>query len=101
MASSARIEQWILTGGRASSSAMCVFLIVAASSSDLPLIHSVTRLDEAIADPHPYFFSISLNYSHTCIGLRIIICSDAQPEELIFYLPFLITLKRQLKNILK
>jgi hypothetical protein len=53
IASSARIEQWIFTGGRASSSAICVFLIFAASSSVLPLTHSVTSELEAIAEPQP------------------------------------------------
>ena len=53
MASSARIEQWIFTGGSASSSAMCVFLIAIAWSSVLPLTHSVTSDDEAIAEPQP------------------------------------------------
>jgi hypothetical protein len=53
IASSARIEQWIFTGGSASSSAMCVFLIVSASSSVLPLTHSVTSELDAIAEPQP------------------------------------------------
>src|SRR5690606_15976931 len=47
MASSASTEQWILTGGSASSSAMAEFLICAASSSDFPFSHSVTRELEA------------------------------------------------------
>ncbi len=53
MASSARIEQWILTGGKASSSAMALFFSSAASSSVLPLTHSVTSELEAIAEPQP------------------------------------------------
>jgi hypothetical protein len=53
IASSANIEQWILTGGNASSSAIWLFLIAPASSIDLPLTHSVTRLLDAIAEPHP------------------------------------------------
>jgi hypothetical protein len=53
MASSARIEQWIFTGGKASSSAICVLRMDIASSSDLPLTHSVTSEDEAIAEPQP------------------------------------------------
>jgi len=53
IASSARIEQWIFTGGNANSSAICVFLIDAASSSDLPFTHSVTSDDDAIAEPQP------------------------------------------------
>jgi len=32
---------------------MSVFLILAASSTVLPLSHSVARLDDAIALPHP------------------------------------------------
>jgi len=47
------MEQWIFTGGSASSSAICVFLMVAASSMDLPLTHSVTSEDEAMAEPQP------------------------------------------------
>jgi hypothetical protein len=53
IASSARIEQWIFTGGSASSEAICVFLIDSASSSVLPFTHSVTSDDDAIAEPHP------------------------------------------------
>ena len=53
MASSARIEQWIFTGGSASSSAICVLRILAASSSVRPFTHSVTSDDEAIAEPQP------------------------------------------------
>ena len=53
MASSARTEQWILTGGKASSSTIWVFLIDRASSTVLPFSHSVANEDEAIADPHP------------------------------------------------
>src|SRR5262249_37475505 len=53
IASSARIEQWIFTGGSASSSAIWVFLILPASSSVLPFTHSVTRDDDAIAEPQP------------------------------------------------
>ena len=51
MASSAKIEQWILTGGSANSWAMSVFLIRPASSRDFPLTHSVTKEELAIADP--------------------------------------------------
>ena len=53
MASSARMEQWILTGGSASSSAMAVLRMASASSSDLPLTHSVTSDDDAMAEPQP------------------------------------------------
>jgi hypothetical protein len=47
------MEQWILTGGSASSSAMLVFLISSAWSRVLPLIHSVTKELLAIAEPQP------------------------------------------------
>jgi arginine exporter protein ArgO len=53
IASSARIEQWIFTGGSASSSAIWVFLMASASSSVLPLTHSVTSELDAIAEPQP------------------------------------------------
>ena len=53
MASSARMLQWIFTGGRASSSAIWVFLIVAASSRVLPFTHSVTSELLAMAEPQP------------------------------------------------
>ena len=50
MASSASTEQWIFTGGNASSSASWVLLMVTASSRVLPFIHSVARELEAMAD---------------------------------------------------
>ena len=50
IASSASTEQWIFTGGSASSATMSVFLIARASSIVLPLSHSVARLELAIAD---------------------------------------------------
>ena len=53
MASSARIEQWIFTGGSASSSAMAEFLIASASSSVRPRTHSVTSELDAIAGAIP------------------------------------------------
>src|SRR5437899_3678165 len=53
IASSANTEQWIFTGGSASSFTMSVFLIASASSTFLPLIHSVASDEEAIADPQP------------------------------------------------
>ena len=53
MASSARTEQWILTGGRLNSSTISVFLIASASSTVLPLSHSVAKDDEAMAEPQP------------------------------------------------
>jgi hypothetical protein len=51
MASSARTEQWIFTGGRLSSSTICVFLIAMPSSSVRPLSHSVASELDAIALP--------------------------------------------------
>jgi hypothetical protein len=45
IASSASTEQWILTGGRLSSSTISVFLMSSPSSTVLPLSHSVARLD--------------------------------------------------------
>ena len=53
MASSAKTEQWILTGGKANSSAMAEFLISDAWSRDLPFSHYVTNELEAIAEPQP------------------------------------------------
>ena len=59
MASSASTEQWIFTGGSASSLAICVFLMVSASSTDLPFTHSVTSEDEAMADPQPNVLNLA------------------------------------------
>jgi len=42
-----------LTGGRVSSSTICEFLIVSASSTVLPLIHSVASEELAMAEPQP------------------------------------------------
>src|SRR5690606_23962331 len=53
MASSANTEQWIFTGGRFSSSAIWLFFSSAASSTLLPLIHSVASDDDAMAEPQP------------------------------------------------
>src|SRR5450432_1073433 len=53
IASSANTEQWIFTGGSASSFTMSVFLISIASATVLPLIHSVASDEEAIAEPQP------------------------------------------------
>jgi hypothetical protein len=47
------MEQCTFTGGSASSSAIWLFFSAAASSSVLPLTHSVTSDDEAIAEPQP------------------------------------------------
>ena len=59
MASSAKTEQCIFTGGKASSVAMSLFLILIASSKDLPLSHSVTKLELAIALPQPYVLNFA------------------------------------------
>ena len=53
IASSASTEQWIFTGGRFSSSTICEFLIASASSTVLPLIHSVASDELAMAEPQP------------------------------------------------
>jgi len=53
IASSARMDQWIFTGGSASSSEMSEFLIASASSSVRPRTHSVTSELDAIAEPQP------------------------------------------------
>ena len=50
IASSARTEQWIFTGGKESSFTMSVFLIASASSTVRPLIHSVASEELAIAE---------------------------------------------------
>jgi hypothetical protein len=47
------MEQWSLTGGSFRCLAMSEFLIVPASSSDLPLSHSVVYDELAMAEPHP------------------------------------------------
>src|SRR5712691_2404215 len=47
MASSASTEQWIFTGGSESSFTMSMFLMARASSTVLPLTHSVARDDDA------------------------------------------------------
>jgi len=53
IASSAKTEQCILTGGKANSSAISEFLIRLASVNDLPFTHSVNKDDEAMAQPQP------------------------------------------------
>ena len=53
MASSAKTEQCILTGGRSRCLAISMFLIASASSIDLPFISVVTNELEAIALPQP------------------------------------------------
>ena len=68
MASSASTEQWIFTGGSASSATMSVFLMARASSTVLPLSHSVARLELAIADPQPNVLNFA---SSMTPGLRV------------------------------
>src|SRR5215510_1349995 len=71
MASSARTEQWILTGGRFSSCTMSVFLILPASWIVFPFSHSVERLELAMADPQPKV----LNFASTIVPSSTLICS--------------------------
>jgi hypothetical protein len=52
-------EQWILTGGRCSSSAIMLFLMVSASSTVLPLSHSVASELDAMADPQPNVLNLA------------------------------------------
>ena len=59
MASSASTEQWIFTGGRLSSLATSVFLMVSASSTVLPFTHSVTSEEEAMAEPQPKVLNLA------------------------------------------
>src|SRR5206468_8012370 len=59
IASSARTEQWIFTGGRLSSLTISVFLIARASARVLPLTHSVARLELAIALPQPNVLNLA------------------------------------------
>ena len=59
IASSANTEQWILTGGSESSFTMSIFLIARASSTVLPLTHSVASEDEAMAEPQPKVLNLA------------------------------------------
>ena len=59
IASSASTLQWILTGGSESSSTIWVFEIWSASSSVLPLIHSVASDELAIAEPQPKVLNLA------------------------------------------
>ena len=74
IASSASTEQWILTGGSASSLTICVFLIASASSTVRPFTHSVASELEAMADPQPKVLNLAswiLPSSETLICRRI------------------------------
>src|SRR5579859_5342131 len=59
MASSASTEQWIFTGGSESSRTMSVFLMARASSTFLPLIHSVASDELAMAEPQPKVLNLA------------------------------------------
>ena len=70
MASSAKTEQWIFTGGNASSSTIAILSIANASSTDFPFSHSVAKEEEAIAEPQPKvlnFASVMIWFSSTSI----------------------------------
>ena len=64
IASSARTEQCIFTGGKASSSAISVFLMSEASVKVLPFTHSVKSELEAMAEPQPYVLNLHLLTHH-------------------------------------
>src|ERR1700731_840935 len=68
MASSARTEQWIFTGGSESSFTMSIFLIERASSTALPLTHSVASDEDAIAEPQPNVLNLG---SSMTLGSRL------------------------------
>jgi hypothetical protein len=71
MASSASTEQWIFTGGSFSSLTMSVFLILAASSTVLPLSHSVARLEEAMALPQPKVLNFASSMTQVDLDLQL------------------------------
>ena len=74
MASSARTEQWIFTGGRFSSSTIWTFLIVSASSTVFPLIHSVASEDDAMAEPQPNVLNLASSMT------PVVVHPDLQPH---------------------
>src|SRR5271155_708511 len=59
MASSASTEQWIFNGGSDSSFSISMFLMARASSTVLPLTHSVANEEEAIAEPQPKVLNLA------------------------------------------
>src|SRR6202166_4853812 len=73
IASSASTAQWILTGGSDSSFTMSMFLMARASSTVLPLTHSVAKDDDAIAEPQPNV--LNLASSITLVSRLTLICS--------------------------
>jgi hypothetical protein len=64
-------QSCILTGGKESSFTISVFCIANASSSVLPLTHSVARLELAIAEPQPKV----LNFASTIFSSSTLICN--------------------------
>src|ERR1700733_8236430 len=73
MASSANTEQWIFTGGSDSSFTMSMFLMARASSTVLPLTHSVAKEEEAIAEPQPNVSNLAS--SMTLVSRLTLICN--------------------------
>src|SRR5262249_2943537 len=73
IASSARTEQWIFTGGRLNSLTISVFLIASASASVLPFTHSVARLELAMALPQPKVLNFAS--SMTPLSSLTLICN--------------------------
>src|SRR5712672_1247322 len=73
IASSASTEQWIFTGGSDSSFTMSMFLMARASSTVLPLTHSVASDDDAMAEPQPKV--LNLASSMTLVSRLTLICS--------------------------
>src|SRR5438270_10670467 len=73
MASSARTEQWILTGGSESSFTISMFLMERASSTVFPFTHSVASEEEAMAEPQPNV--LNLASSMTLVSRLTLICS--------------------------
>src|SRR2546430_13028451 len=71
MASSASTEQWIFTGGSESSRTMSVFLIANASSTVLPLTHSVASEELAIAEPQPKGLNLASSITRVSVDLHL------------------------------
>eukprot|EP00411_Alexandrium_monilatum_P006373 CAMPEP_0175280342 /NCGR_PEP_ID=MMETSP0093-20121207/50511_1 /TAXON_ID=311494 /ORGANISM="Alexandrium monilatum, Strain CCMP3105" /LENGTH=114 /DNA_ID=CAMNT_0016575399 /DNA_START=79 /DNA_END=423 /DNA_ORIENTATION=- len=59
IASSARTEQWIFTGGSLRCEEISVFLSFSASSTALPMIISVAKELLAMADPQPKVLNLA------------------------------------------
>src|SRR3954465_11414219 len=73
IASSASTEQWIFTGGRASSFPMSVFLWVGGAAPALPCPPSGAGEEEAIAEPQPKVLNFAS--SITPVAWFTLICS--------------------------